>query len=320
MREQIYADPDSTSASAGHSHKDRWVSLSGIVIFIIALVTAALFLTFELTVVPYQAVRTDEIALEDGGKLYLTYPRLLGWREGGVNPDKRIAISAREITTTTVTVVVPPERGVRLVSAKGEPISGQVIISPTGSAVFEADLYLQQVDLDAPAPWDFEVKVSPLKNQPKRFTIHRESCLASVLRRSYNSISWSTYLLAALALIGTSLRWLEQQLLRAVGKHDIEKQHEAIQKIQADYERYRREGYVLGLRIPRQKPLEASYRLACAQEAFLSFAKKVPRRATKSTGTHKGCAICGLCSSVGSKMIRNQPTGKNAPADMDGNL
>ena len=291
MREQIYADPDSTSASAGHSHKDRWVSFPTMVFAIVALVAVVLFATFKLTVVPYQAVRTDEIALGGDGKLYLTYPRLLGWREGGIDPDKRITISAREITTTTVTVVVPPERGVRLVSAKGEPISGQVIISPTGSAVFEADLYLQQVDLDAPAPWDFEVKVSPLENQPKPFTIHRESCLASVLRRSYNSISWSTYLLAALALIGTSLRWLwdrnqaahkiidqqtEQQLLRAVGKHDIEKQHEAIQKIQADYERYRREGYVaLGLRIPRQKPLEASYRLACAQEAFLSFAKKV---------------------------------------------
>ena len=292
MSEQRHTGLSIPPVSVSNPHKDRWVSLSKIIIFIIVLVAVILFATFKLTVVPYQAVKTDEIALVGDGKLFLTYPRLLGWREGGVNPDKRVTISARGVTTISVTVViVPPERGVRLVSAKGEPISGQVIISPTDSAVFQADLYLQQVDLDAPAPWNFEVQVSPPADQPKRFTIHREPWLASVLRRSYNSISWSTYLLAALALIGTSLRWLwdrnqaahkiidqqtEQQLLRAVGKHDIEKQHEAIQKIQADYERYRREGYVaLGLRIPRQKPLEASYHLACAQKAFLAFAKKV---------------------------------------------
>ena len=293
MSEQRHTDPDTTPTGAGHSRKDIWVSLPTMVILIFALVTVALFFTFTLTVVPYQAVETDEIAPENGGKLYLTYPRLLGWREGGINPDKRIIVSARGVTTDTAPVTVlilPPERGVRLVSAKGEPLSGQVIISPTGSTVFETDLYLQQVDLDVPPPWTFEVKISSLKDQPESFTIQRELWLAGVLRRSFNSIPWGTYLLATLALVGTGLRWLwkryqtaheiidqrtEQELLRAIGKSDVEGQHEAIQKIKADYEKYRREGYVLGLRIPRQEPLEAGYYLACAQETFLEFAKKI---------------------------------------------
>jgi hypothetical protein len=302
MSEQRHTNPDATPISADNPHQDRWVSLPIMVILIVILVAAALFVTFKLTVIPYQAVeRTEEIAIEGGGTLHLIYPRLLGWRESEVNPDKRIIVSARDVPTDTLPVtvlIVPASHGVRLVSAKGEPISGQVVISPTDNAVFEADLYLQQVDLDSPPPWDFEAKVfrpgDPDPNTAKllSFTIQREPWLAGVLRRSYNSIPWGTYLLAVLALVSTGLRWLwkrnqaaheiidqrtEQELLRAVGKGDIEGQHEAIQKIKADYEQYRRAGYVLGLRIPRQKPLEASYRLACAQEACLEFVSKIER-------------------------------------------
>ena len=294
MSEQTPPETDTTNVHPDNPYQDRWVSLSTIVIFIAVLIAVALFSTFQLTVVPYQAVaRTGEILLEGGGKLYLTYPHLLGWREGGVNPDKRIIVSAREVPTSTapvIALIVPLTRGVRLVSAKGEPLSGQVTISPTGSSLFETDLYLQQIDLDASAPWNFEAKVSGMETQPISFTIYRESWSAHVLRRSFNSIPWGTYLVGVLALVGTGLRWLwkrnqaaheiidqrtEQELLQAVEKKDAEGQREAIKKIKADYERYRREGYVLGLRIPQQKQLEASYRLACIQETFLEFIQRI---------------------------------------------
>ncbi|MDY7041358.1 MAG: hypothetical protein SVX38_10895 [Chloroflexota bacterium] len=300
MSEQKPTNPDATPTGEDTSPQDRWVSLTTMVVLIIVLVAAILFSTFMLTVVPYQAVEhTDEVVLAGGGKAYLTYPRLLGWREAEINPEKRIIVSAREITTATVpatVLILPLDRGVRLVSAEGNPLTGQVAISPTTKPVFETDLYLQQVDLDAPAPWNFDVEVSQPESgspaQPLSFTIQREPWWVGVLRRSYNSIPWGTYLLSVLALVGAGLRWLwkrnqvahniidqrvEQDLLRAVAKSDAEGQQENIQKIKDNYEQYRRDGYVFGLRIPRQKPLEASYYLACAQESFLEFAKRIER-------------------------------------------
>ena len=289
MSEQKHIHPDNPL-------QDRWVPLSWTIIFIVVAVAGALSFTFYRTVVPYQAVEYREITLGSGGTLHLTYPRFLGWREGGVNPEKRITVSARDIITAPITVfIIPPRHGVRLVSTKGEPIGSQTIISPTGSTPFEVDFYLQQIDLDAPAPWDFIVRISSADQskppQELSFIIRREAWWAGILRRSYNSIPWGTYLIGILALIGTGLRWLwkrkqvaqdiidqrkEQKLLHAMDKADTAEQREAIRQIQDDYDKYRREGYLLlGLRAPQQKQLEAGYYLACAQETFLDFIQEI---------------------------------------------
>ncbi|MBC7250799.1 MAG: hypothetical protein H5T62_11005 [Anaerolineae bacterium] len=294
MNEQRRTDLSTSPGNGSNPRKERWVSMSTLLIATTLILGAALFLAFRLTRVPYEEVRhTEEINLEGGGKVHIIYPRLLGWRESGVNPEKRITVSVRETTsaTTPVTlVIIPPERGPRLVSAQGEPLDGRVPISPTNSAVHETDLYLQLLDLDAPPPWEFQVKIIPPIAQPQPLIIARESWPAGVLRRAYNSIPWGTYLVAVLALVGTGLRWLwgrhqaahkiidqqtEQELLRAIRQKDESGQRTAVQKIKDNYERYWREGYVLGLRIPRQKALEAGYHLACAHETFLDFSKGI---------------------------------------------
>jgi hypothetical protein len=282
------------------------VSISWIVAFLVVAVIGILLFAFYRTVVPYQAVEHRDVALDNGGTLHLTYPRFLGWREGGVNPDKRIIVRARDVTTAPVTVlIISCQPGVRLVSVKGEPLSGQIVISPTDNAPFETDLYLQQIDLDAPAPFSFTVKISPppvSAPQELSFTIRREAWWAGILRRSYNSIPWGTYLVGLLALISTGLRWLwkrnqaaqnirdqrkEQALLRAVEENNVEKEHEAIRQIKDDYEKYKREGHVLGLYIPQKKPLEASYRLACAQETFLEFIPRIEQEKEFEKAIHE---------------------------------